>query len=113
MATQLEREGGFILGHQIYPSDTEAPRPYVPNSTPWIRNVRVEGLHATGADRAGIVVGLPERSIQGLVFRDVAIGSRRGLLIRHAEVDATGLTITTGDRQPIVQERGAAVRSRR
>ena len=109
---RLAAEGGFTLGHQIYPSDAEPARPYLPNSTPWIRNVRVEGLRATGADRAGIVVGLPERAIEGLTFRDVRVSSRRGLLIRHAEVDARGLQVTSADRRPLVEERGARLRRR-
>jgi polygalacturonase len=110
VAERLRREGGFLLGHQIYPADADAPRPYLPNATPWIRNVRVERLRATGADRAGIVVGLPERSITGLVFRDVTIESRRGLLIRHAEVDASGLRIRAAEGPRIIAERGAQLR---
>jgi polygalacturonase len=111
-ANRLESEGGFVLGHQIYPGDAEPARPYVPNSTPWIRNVRVEGLRATGADRAGIVIGLPERAIEGLVFRDVRIRSRRGLRVRHAVVDARGLRIESVDGRPLIEERGASVRRR-
>ncbi len=102
--------GSFLLGHQIYPSEREAPVPYKANSTPWIRNVRVEGLKATGGDRAGIVVGLPERSIEGLVFKDVDVRSRRGLLVRHAEVDARGLDVRSEDGAALVQEAGAKVR---
>ncbi|HEY0131186.1 MAG TPA: glycoside hydrolase family 28 protein [Allosphingosinicella sp.] len=105
--------GGFVLGHQIYPPDTDPAQPYKPNATPWIRNVRVEGLTATGAERAGIVVGLPERAIEGLVFRNVRIEARRGLLVRNAAVDARGLRVVAGDRQPLVKERGAEVRTRR
>jgi polygalacturonase len=105
-------QGGFVLGHQIYPPDTDPAQPYKPGATPWIRNVRVEGLIATGADRAGIVVGLPERVIEGLVFRDVRIESRRGLLVRHARVDARGLRIEAKDRVALTRERGAEVRSR-
>lgn len=113
VANQLARSGGFVLGHQIYPSDADPAQPYKPNSTPWIRNVRVEGLRATGADRAGIVVGLPERSIQNLVFTDVEVSSERGLLVRHAEVDARGLRISPANGKPIVEERGATVRKSR
>jgi polygalacturonase len=109
VAERLRREGGFVLGHQIYPPDTEPAQPYRPHSTPWIRNIRVEGLTATGADRAGIVVGLPERAINGLVFRNVSIRSRRGLLVRHAAIDAAGLSIRSADGTPIVRERGAVV----
>jgi len=106
-------QGGFVLGHQIYPPDTDPAQPYQPNATPWIRNVRVEGLTATGADWAGLVVGLPERAIEGLVFRDVRIESRRGLLVRHARVDVRGLRIEAADRKPLVEERGAEARIRR
>jgi polygalacturonase len=110
VAKTLSASGGFVLGHQIYPSEADPVQPYKPNSTPWIRNVRVEGLTATGADRAGIIVGLPERSIQGLLFRNVKIVSKRNLLVRHAEVDARGLNVRSSDNAPIAQERGAQVR---
>jgi len=113
VGNRLSGEGGFVLGHQIYPPDTEPARPYVANSTPWIRNVRVEGITATGADRAGIVVGLPERSIEGLVFRNVRIRSRRGLLVRHASVDVRGLRVEAADGRPLVEERGARLTGRR
>ncbi len=112
VANELARAGGFILGHQIYPSDADPALPYKPNSTPWIRNVRVEGLRATGADRAGIVVGLPERSIEGLVFRDVQVKSKRGLLVRNAIVDARGLRVTAANGETITEQRGARVRKR-
>ena len=104
-------QGGFVLGHQIYPPDTDPVQPYKPNSTPWIRNVRVEGLTATGADRAGIVVGLPERPIEGLVLRNVRIEARRGLLVRNAGVETRGLRIKAADGRPLVTEAGGAVRA--
>ncbi|HEX8580639.1 MAG TPA: hypothetical protein VF655_13730 [Allosphingosinicella sp.] len=112
VTNRLAAEGGFILGHQIYPSDAEPPRPYLPNSTPWIRNVRVEGLRATGPDRAGIILGLPERIIEGVVFRDVSIRSRRSLLVRHADADARGLKVRPAQGSPLIEERGARVRRR-
>jgi polygalacturonase len=105
--------GGFLLGHQIYPPDTDPPRPYQANHTPWIRNIRVEGLTATGADRAGLVIGLPERAIEGLVLRNVRIRSRRGLLVRNAQVDGRGLRVQAADGRPLVKERGADLRAAR
>jgi polygalacturonase len=110
VARELATNGGFLLGHQIYPGEADPAQPYKPNATPWIRNVRVEGLSATGADRAGVVVGLPERAIEGLVFRNVKIGSRHGILVRHAAVDARGLAVASADNKPIVQERGARMK---
>lgn len=112
VAARLSAEGGFVLGHQIYPPDSEPPLPYAVGATPWIRNIRVEGLEASGADRAGIVVGLPERAIEGLVFANVRVRSRRGLLVRHAEVDARGLRVDSADGVPLIEERGARIRRR-
>lgn len=113
VANRLSAEGGFVLGHQIYPSDREQPQPYAANATPWIRNVLVEDLIATGADCAGIVIGLPERAIEDVVFRNVRISARRGLTVRHAEADLRGLRIDAADGRPIVEERGARLRRRR
>jgi polygalacturonase len=106
---RLAKEGGFVLGHQIYPADTEPARPYEPNATPWIRNVRVEGLSTTGAVRAGIIVGLPERPIENILLKDVRITARQGLLIRNARVKTSGVVVTTPDRKALVLERGADV----
>jgi len=112
IAHRLSAEGGFVLGHQIYPADTEPAQPYVANATPLIRNVRVEGLTAAGANRAGIIVGLPERGIEGVAFHNVRIASRRGLLVRHADVDARGLRVESRDGRPLIEERGARIRRR-
>lgn len=111
VAATLRDKGGFVLGHQIYPPDSDPAQPYKPASTPWIRNVTVDGLTATGADRAGIIVGLPERPIEGLVFRNVSIQSRRGMLVRHAALDARGLRMKGPDAR-LIREAGAAVRER-
>lgn len=113
VANTLAAKGGFVLGHQIYPPDTDPAQPYKAGHTPWIRNVRVENLRATGADRAGIVVGVPERPIEGLVFRDVRVESKRGLLIRNAQADTTGLRIRAAEGKPLIEEKGAAGRRAR
>jgi polygalacturonase len=108
VARRLKRDGGFTLGMQIYPPDSEEAQPYKPNATPWIRNILVDGLDAT-ADRAGIIVGLPEKPIEGLTFRNARIAARQGVLVRHARVDATGLSVAASDGPAWVKERGAEV----
>jgi polygalacturonase len=110
VAATLKKEGGFVLGHQIYPADKDPAQPYKPHSTPWIRNVVVDGLTATGADRAGIVVGLPERAIDAVTFINVRIQSKRGMLVRNAEVDARGLQVTPASGAAVIPERGAKLR---
>jgi polygalacturonase len=111
VAARLKRDGGFTLGMQIYPPETEAPRPYRPNATPWIRNILVDGLDAT-ADKAGVVIGLPERPIDGITFRNVRIAARTGLLVRNARIDAAGLSVAASEGPALVRQRGAVVAGR-
>jgi polygalacturonase len=108
-AARLAKQGGFLLGHQIYPADTDPAQAYAPHSTPWISGVRVENLAATGADRAGLIIGLPERAIESVTFRNVRISSRRGLVVRNAVIDARGLTVASADGRAIVQESGSQI----
>ncbi|UYY60021.1 hypothetical protein [Sphingomonas sp. S2-65] len=70
----------------------------------------MDGLTATGAERAGIVVGLPERGIEAVTFKNVRIQSKRGMLFRHAEVDARGLEVTASEGAAVTSERGAKLR---
>jgi hypothetical protein len=41
------------------------------------------------------------------------VSAKRGLLIRHAQVDTNGLRIASPKQQAIITERGARVSSRR
>jgi hypothetical protein len=108
---RLKHQGGFVLGHQIYPPESELPQPYRPNATPWIRDVLVDGLVAT-ADKAGVVIGLPEKAIDGITFRNVKVTAREGLLVRNARIDARGLQIVAKEGMPIVRERGTVMAGR-
>ncbi|MDB5720141.1 MAG: glycoside hydrolase, family 28 [Alphaproteobacteria bacterium] len=108
---RLKDQGGFVLGHQIYPPESEPPQQYRPNATPWIRGILVDGLVAT-ADKAGVVIGLPEKPIDGITFRNVRVKAREGLLVRNARIDARGLDIAVTDGQPIRSESGAVVEGR-
>jgi polygalacturonase len=83
---QRAGDGGFVLGNQIWPGESEPARAFVPDGTPDIHDILIDGLVATGADRAGIAVGLPERPIARLVLRNVRVTARSGFVVRHAEV---------------------------
>jgi hypothetical protein len=98
--------GGFILGNQIWPGPDRRGPAVRPDKTPDMSGIVVDGLTATGADLAGIAVGLPEKAI-GLTLKNVKIEAKRGLLVRNAEV-------TTQATWPRRTERGQdAVPSRR
>ncbi|KRA59249.1 hypothetical protein ASD79_11165 [Caulobacter sp. Root655] len=108
-ATALLQPGGFLLGNQIWPGPTDPAQPIVADRTPDMAGIVVDGLTATGADRAGIVVGLPERPIAGLTLRNVRIEAKRGLLVRNAAVSTSKAVITVADGTPYRLEVGATV----
>lgn len=101
--------GGFILGNQIWPGPADPAQPFVHDKTPDMAGVVVDGLTATGADLAGIVVGLPEKAI-GLSLKNVKIEARTGLLVRNADVTTQGVAIQSADKTPFRPEAGGVVK---
>ncbi|EJL25254.1 endopolygalacturonase [Caulobacter sp. AP07] len=108
-ATALLQPGGFLLGNQIWPGPTDPAQPIAADKTPDMADIVVDGLTATGADLAGIVVGLPERPIAGLTLRDVRIEAKHGLLVRNAAISTSKAAITATDGTPYRLEAGATV----
>ncbi len=99
--------GGFVLNDQIYPDDRDPAQPYVENQTPDVHDVTVDGLTATGADRVGIIVGLPERPIRGLTLKNVSIQAAEPLRVRHATVLTEGVKLQVTKGPAATAEAGA------
>ena len=55
-----------------------------PAKTPAVRDIVFERISVANAREAGIIHGLPESEITGLVFRDVTLAAGRDFDIRHA-----------------------------
>jgi polygalacturonase len=108
-AQKLLQPGGFLLGNQIWPGPTDPAQPFVQDKTPDLANIVIDGLTATGADQAGIIVGLPEKAITGFTLRNVSIEARRGLLVRNAAVETTRVTLASADKTPFRIEAGGEV----
>ena len=100
-------DGGFVLNDQIYPNDRDPEQPYVENQTPVVHDVLVDGLTATGADRVGLIIGLPERPIRGLQLRNVEVQAAESLRVRHAEVRGEGVKLQVLQGPPVTSENGA------
>jgi polygalacturonase len=101
-------KGGFVLGNQIYPPDTDPAKPVEPHKTPFFENIRFENLTSTGrSDAAMYVIGLPEMPMKNIVFQNVSIEAKRGAQIRNASVIDKGLKIKTKDNKPFIMEAGA------
>jgi polygalacturonase len=107
---RIIREGGFTLNDQIYPGPGEPPQPYVPNKTPYMHGVVVDGFTATGAERVGLIIGLPEKAIEGLTFRNVNIEAKTGLRIRHADVTFERTTLKVEQGPQLLPEVKATIR---
>src|SRR5262249_39673167 len=110
-ANKQLQPGGFVLGNQIWPGPDDPARPYVRDQTPDIADITVDGLTATGADQAGIVTGLPERSVESLTLKNINTRARRGLLIRNAAVSTQAVAMARESGPSLRIERGAAIRS--
>lgn len=107
-ATRQIEKGGFMVLDLYYPPETDAPQAFVKNQTPDIYDVTVDGLKATGAESAGLVMGLPEKEIRGLVFKNVDIQSKTGLLVRNASIKAQNVVIKTKSGAPLTIQRNGS-----
>jgi hypothetical protein len=72
-------------------------------TTPYWQNITIRNLTATGSTNGGIIWGLPEAKVSGLVFDNVKISAKTGIKIFHA----TGVSFTNGSTE--TPQSGAAV----
>jgi polygalacturonase len=76
---------GAITITSYYPKipKSDTPQP-VTNTTPVYRNITIRNLTATSTKAAGVIVGLPESPIEGVLLENVKITAKKtGLEIRH------------------------------
>jgi polygalacturonase len=93
---------------KVLPQDGEAPQP-VTRLTPHFDDITLENVTATGSESAGVIVGLPEAPIRGMVLRNVKISARKGLTIGYADVSGEDVVVRTTEGKSIVKLAGARV----
>jgi len=99
--------GGFMLGDQIYPADTDPEQPFNPVKTPHFSNVLVKNLVSTGKSMAAVyMVGVPEAPMKNVVFENVRIEAERGMLVRNAQFKGKKLTIKAAQGQAFMLQKG-------
>ncbi len=98
----------YAVAEKVLPPDGEAAQP-VTRLTPRLHNITIENVTATGSRWAGVIVGLPEAPITGVVLRNVRISAQHGLTIRYADVSGKGLVVEASDGQSITKLVGAKV----
>lgn len=74
------------------PPDDDPAQP-VGDSTPFISDVVISDLTATGGDNAGLLAGLPEAPLRDIELADVAITAARPLVVRNADLTLRNVTI--------------------
>ena len=111
-ARRQMQKGGFILNDQIYPNDADPSQPFERNKTPDIHDITVDGFTATGADRVGIIVGLPEAPIRNLVLRNMKVDADTGLVVRNASVTRSDVSLAVKSGAPVSLEAGAKLSDR-
>ena len=101
----------FIISEyypKILPPDGEAAQP-ITRLTPHFHDILIENATSTGSESAGVIAGLPEAPISGVVLHNVKIGAHKGMTIGYAEVSGGGVVIQADDGPPITKLAGAKI----
>jgi polygalacturonase len=93
---------------KVSPPDLEVPQP-VTRLTPHFHDITIENLTATGGASAGVIAGLPEAPIRGVVLRNVKISAKTGLTIAYAEVTGKHVTVQAETGEAIAKQAGSKV----
>jgi polygalacturonase len=67
---------------KVPPTDSNQP---VTASTPVYRDIQISNLVSVSRQGAGLIIGLPESPISGVVLENVKLSADKGLLIRNAK----------------------------
>ncbi|MFS2225299.1 glycoside hydrolase family 28 protein [Pantoea sp. B65] len=107
---KMVAEGGFTLGEQIYPPDSDARQPFDSVKTPHFSNITVSNLTSTGNSKAAaFIIGVPEAPLSGFTFENVRIDAQQGIRIRNAQLKTSGLTLHIDQGQTMILDRGAMI----
>ena len=96
---------------KVFPEGDVAAAP-VGRLTPEFHDIVIENVKATGGKTAGVIVGLPEAPVKGIVLRNVDIQAQTGMRIAYAQVTLDHVTITPAEGQPMTVAASAKVTGR-
>lgn len=109
---EMRKVQNTILINEYYPGTLPrggvAAAP-VTRLTPHFHDILIENLTSTGGRNAGIVAGLPESPITGLVLRNVSIQAQKGLTVAYAEVSGRHVAIQPASGAAVIKLAHAAV----
>lgn len=103
-----EFAGGFMLGDQIYPADTEQPKEH--KQTPYFNNISFKNLTVKGkSNYAGFIIGTPEKPFDNIRFSNINIEAENGFKIRNASVEFSHTKINVEKGSDIIKEKGSHI----
>lgn len=103
-----EFAGGFMLGDQIYPADTEQPKEH--KQTPYFNNISFNNLTVKGkSNYAGFIIGTPEKPFNNIRFSNINIDAENGFKIRNASVEFSHTKINVEKGSDIIKEKGSHI----
>ncbi len=91
---------------KVLPPSDEAAQP-VGRLTPHFHDIVIENVTSTGSDTAGVIAGLPESPVTGVVLKNVNISAKTGLTIGYAEVTGEGVVVKAEQGETITELAGA------
>jgi polygalacturonase len=71
------------------------PQP-ITRLTPFFHDFLIENVKAENSEMAGVIVGLPESPVKGVVLKNVRIGAAKGMTISDAEVTGENVKVKAG-----------------
>jgi polygalacturonase len=77
--------------------------------TPKFHDITIENLSATGAKRAGVMMGLPESPIRNLILKNVIIAAASGMMLQNAQITEQGVVITPASGEAITRGPGVTI----
>lgn len=105
-----EFAGGFMLGDQIYPADSEQPKEYKEHETPYFNNISFNKLTVKGkSNYAGFIIGTPEKPFNNIRFSNINIEAENGFKIRNASVEFSHTKINVEKGSDIIKEKGSHI----
>jgi polygalacturonase len=93
---------------KVLPEGDMAAAP-VTRLTPHFHDISIENLKVEGSEISGVVVGLPEAPVTGVVLKNVSIEAGKGLTVGYAEVSGEKVSIRPQSGDPILLLKGAKV----
>ena len=93
---------------KVLPPDGEATQP-VTRLTPHFHDITLENVTATGSGTAGVIAGLPEAPVRGVVLRNVKISAKTGLTVGYAGVAGQNTVVQATQGESIIKLAGSNV----